>query len=205
MSKTQEWLTPEIKKLLGTVPDRVVAKKVGKSLTAIQRIRGRLGISTWSKKQCRPHKEPSDKILLLLGKVSDDKIAYRAGVSVHTVLNWRYTRRIPCKSKNIRVSRNTQLLKLHKLHGFEWTISQCAQAMRIHLTTVRYLSQDLGLKWKSHYRTRMNENLARNTAIVVLRDKGFRFDEIASIVNLSKQRCCIIYERDSSVTRKALE
>ena len=83
------------KDLLGTVPDRVVAKKAGVSLRTVAAYRARMGIAGYKgprKKGSRTRKSKIDPFAQLVGTVPDRIVAEKAGVSVNAVRNWRRVR-----------------------------------------------------------------------------------------------------------------
>jgi hypothetical protein len=82
--------------LLGTMPDKEVAKRVGRSATAVHAHRRSLGIRSYYKR--KPQSEPvkwtpaKDK---LLGTMPDSKVARRLGCSPMAVFYRRRKLRIP--------------------------------------------------------------------------------------------------------------
>ncbi len=93
-SKSSKPLPAAIIARLGTAPDWVVAKEIKKSVATVRHYRRKLNIKPL------PHVQPcklTPECEALLGKVADEAIAKRCGVSRKRVHQWRVARGIPSK------------------------------------------------------------------------------------------------------------
>lgn len=82
---------------LGTVPDSVVARKVGVSLRTVASFRARHSIGGYAGPRRRgadraPRKSKIDPYGHLIGTVADRIVAEKAGVSLNAIRNWRLRR-----------------------------------------------------------------------------------------------------------------
>ena len=89
-------LTPEVRQLLGTMPDDVLAKHVGRKTSFIARMRRRFRIRACRPKRIRPSTAIKlTELLPLLGTIPDSEIAVRSGLHKNTVMRWRKLQGIP--------------------------------------------------------------------------------------------------------------
>jgi hypothetical protein len=129
------WSQQEIK-MLGTMPDNQVAKRLGVSTSLVWTKRNSLGIPPFKKEpQPRPRPgrikawEPSPDLVLLLGKSSDKEIAKMAGVSAEVVFYHRKKHGIAAAPARVCILNPEQIAmlgilpdrELVKLWGFERT------------------------------------------------------------------------------------
>ena len=94
--REDSWLSPGVRKRLGTVPDRVIAEKAGITTRAVQKARSELGIEPW-KKPARTWLTAD--IEARLGTVQDRVIAEEVGVTVNAVKTTRRNLGIKAKGR----------------------------------------------------------------------------------------------------------
>lgn len=93
--------TPNINRLLGKVPDEVIAKKIGKTSEYVSAHRQRHSICQHGSKRSQNIEWDAEK-LALLGTKSDSEIACKLGVTRAAVLYRRKRLRIPPYSFRVK-------------------------------------------------------------------------------------------------------
>ncbi len=91
MPALPQWLTPEIRGLLGHVIDRQVAERVGCSVSHVATVRRRLGIPSLRQR----HLQLPPEVQAKLGTLSDAAVARASGIGVGTIRHARLALGIP--------------------------------------------------------------------------------------------------------------
>jgi DNA-binding CsgD family transcriptional regulator len=131
--------TAEQLALLGRLPDKAVAARIGVTVTTVARKRQELGISPlW---QPARSIEWSDEMVLSLGRATDAEVARRYGISAYTVFKKRSRLGIPAFIETRAIVRTAELAELLTLPNREVRLRT-----GLGRDTVRRLREELGIE-----------------------------------------------------------
>ena len=137
----REWTRRELQ-LLGTRPDRVLAKQLGIGRRSVAQKRMEQGLENFVAKKVR--KRWTREIVKRLGKVPDCEIACELGIPAAIVTAWRFRHKIPGKRKTpTKPAHRWSELELEQLGKIP--DAELARNLGISRGSVHYKREQLGI------------------------------------------------------------